>query len=28
VGYQIPFLKKDQRKGDSRIFHHTKDWWK
>ena len=28
VGYQIPFLKKDQRKGDSRIFHHKKDWWK
>lgn len=28
VGYQIPFLKKSQRKGDSRIFHHTKDWWK
>lgn len=28
IGYQIPFLKKSQRKGDSRIFHHTKDWWK
>ena len=28
LGYQIPFLKKSQRKGDSRIFHHTKDWWK
>ena len=28
VGYQIPFLKKNNRKGDSRIFHHTKDWWK
>ena len=28
VGYQIPFLKKSNRKGDSRIFHHTKDWWK
>ena len=28
VGYQIPFLKKSLRKGDSRIFHHTKDWWK
>ena len=28
VGYQFPFFKKNQRKGDSRIFHHTKDWWK
>ena len=28
VGYQIPFLKKGNRKGDGRIFHHTKDWWK
>lgn len=28
IGYQIPFLKKSLRKGDSRIFHHTKDWWK
>ena len=28
VGYQIPFLKKSQRKGDSIIFHHKKDWWK
>ena len=28
LGYQIPFLKKNLRKGDSRIFHHTKDWWK
>ena len=28
IGYQIPFLKKSQRKGDSRIFHHTNDWWK
>ena len=28
VGYQIPFLKKGLRKGDSNIFHHTKNWWK
>ena len=28
VGYQIPFLKKSQRKGDSNIFHYKKDWWK
>ncbi len=29
VGYQIPFLKKSQRKsGESIIFHHKKDWWK
>ena len=28
VGYQIPFLKKGNRKGDGRIFHHKKDWWK
>ena len=28
VGYQIPFLKKGNRKGDSRIFHYTKNWWK
>lgn len=28
VGYQIPFLKKSQRKGDGIIFHHKKDWWK
>lgn len=29
VGYQIPFLKKSNRKsGKSIIFHHAKDWWK
>ena len=28
VGYQIPFLKKSNRKGDSPIFHHAKNWWK
>ena len=28
LGYQIPFLKKGLRKGDSNIFHHTKNWWK
>ena len=28
VGYQVPFFKKNQRTGDSRIFHHTKEWWK
>lgn len=28
VGYQIPFLKKGNRKGDSSIFHYAKDWWK
>lgn len=28
VGYQIPFLKKNLRKSDSTIFHHTKNWWK
>ena len=27
LGYQIPFLKKSNRKSDSRIFHHTKNWW-
>ena len=27
LGYQIPFLKKSNRKGDNRIFHHTKNWW-
>ena len=28
LGYQVPFLKKNQRKGDSRIFHHHKGWWR
>lgn len=28
VGYQIPFLKKDQRKDKCSIFHHKKNWWK
>lgn len=28
VGYQIPFFKKDKRKGDRAIFHYTKDWYK
>lgn len=29
VGYQIPFLKKGNRKsGESIVFHHTKNWWK
>ncbi|MBR5846494.1 MAG: hypothetical protein IKY72_01665 [Bacteroidaceae bacterium] len=29
VGYQIPFLKKSNRKnGESAIFHHAKNWWK
>lgn len=29
LGYQIPFLKKSNRKsGESIIFHHTKNWWK
>lgn len=29
LGYQIPFLKKGNRKaGQSIIFHHKKDWWK
>ena len=28
IGYQIPFFSKDKRKGrDSKIFHHSKDWW-
>ena len=28
LGYQIPFLKKGNREsGESRIFHHTKNWW-
>ena len=28
VGYQIPFLKKDNRKDDSIVFHHRRNWWK
>ncbi len=28
LGYQIPFLKKGLRNGDSRIFHYKKGWWK
>ena len=28
IGYQIPFLKKANRKDDSIVFHHRKDWWK
>ena len=28
LGYQIPFLKKGLRNGDSRIFHYKKNWWK
>lgn len=29
VGYQIPFLKKQNRKeGKSAIFHYRKNWWK
>ena len=28
VGYQIPFLKKGVRQGNSAIFHHKKNWWK
>ena len=29
LGYQIPFLKKENRReGKSRIFHYRKDWWK
>ena len=28
LGYQIPFLKKSLRNGDSRIFHYKKGWWK
>lgn len=29
LGYQIPFLKKQNRKnGDSIVFHHRKNWWK
>lgn len=28
IGYQIPFLKKSERKaGQSRIFHYRKGWW-
>lgn len=29
LGYQIPFLKKENRKeGQSIVFHHRKNWWK
>ena len=28
VGYQIPFLKKDNRKDDNIVFHHRRNWWK
>ena len=29
LGYQIPFLKKENRsEGKSIIFHHRKNWWK
>ena len=29
LGYQIPFLKKENRsEGKSNIFHHHKNWWK
>ena len=29
IGYQIPFLKKGNRKaGESIIYHHHKEWWK
>ena len=29
LGYQIPFLKKENRsEGKSNIFHHRKNWWK
>ena len=27
IGYQIPFLRKDSRKGDGMIFHHRRGWW-
>ena len=28
LGYQIPFLKKENRNDGSIVFHHRKDWWK
>ncbi|MBO7232006.1 MAG: acyloxyacyl hydrolase [Bacteroidales bacterium] len=27
LGYQIPFLKKENRKHGEKIFHHRKNWW-
>jgi hypothetical protein len=27
LGYQIPFLKKENRKNGEKIFHHRKNWW-
>lgn len=28
LGYQIPYLKKANRKDGSIVYHHRKDWWK